>query len=140
MTMDTAMARSSSRSRSTSCGARYFPNHLLDRQHLGEHMPERGARRPLQLGRRDFSNSGICGAVAQKEHAKIADGCLARSRFAANVGRDARDYDGVDPARAEDQLKIGAVKRTETRLVEKNVARVDDQPLVQRRRLRAFRD
>jgi len=101
--------------------------HIPDRQHLPEDCTDRlegGLLRRVAAGRR---------AVAQEQDAEVADVGLARGRVAADARVDPGDDDGVNAARAEDQLQIGAVERAEAGLREQDIAGLDDQPRVEGR-------
>jgi hypothetical protein len=71
---------------------------------------------------------------------KIARHGLTRGRLAADTRGDAADDDGIDAARAEHQLEVGALERAVSGLFKQDVARVHDEPLVKRCRLRSQSD
>ena len=122
-------------------GAQGLPDllhHLVHRQHLGEQEAERRQGRLLQLSRRGAGHIRRRRAVAEEEDVKVARHGLTRGRLAADTRGDAADDDGIDAARAEDQLKVGALKGAVSGLSKQDVARVHDEPLVERCRLRSL--
>ncbi len=110
-----------------------FANHFVNSEDLREQVAECGASGFLKL-RSGKAAHRCCGrSITQENHAKIANGGLAGAGFAADVGGDAADDDRIDAALAKNQLQIGAMKRTKAGLVEKDVARINDEIFVQRR-------
>ena len=94
----------------------------------------------MELGRRGVAHPARRRAVAEEEDVEVTDHGLARGRLAADICGDARNDDGVNGAGAEDQFEVGAVEGAEPGLVKENVAGIDDEPLMEGRRLGAFVD
>jgi hypothetical protein len=53
---------------------------------------------------------GVMNVLLLEEDVKVARHGLTHGRLAADTGGDAADDDGIDAARAEDQLEVGALE------------------------------
>src|SRR5579862_1467749 len=110
-----------------------FANHFVNREDLREEVAERRAGGLLKLCGGKAVHWGRRCTITQENHAEIANGGLSGAGFAADVSGDAADDDCIDATLAKNQLQIGAMKRAKAGLVEKDVARIDDEIFVQRR-------
>ena len=69
---------------------------------------------------------------------KVPHRRLSRRSLAANIRRHAAHDHAINPPRPQNQFQIRPVKRPKSRLIQKNIPRIHDQSLMQRRRFRSF--
>jgi hypothetical protein len=117
-----------------------FPHHRRGVLDLRKCRLERRQHDRLDLIRRRFRRVERRGCVADEEHLVVSHVGFTRRRFAAYVGTNSGDDDGIDAPIAQDQIEIGAVEGAVARLLQHDVVLADDDAGVKLRLLVALVD
>ena len=76
-------------------------------------------------GARCIAEVNGCRSVAQKQHLELTRVRFTRCRVAAEIGRDAPDQNGVNPASTQDRFELRCLEAANMRLRENDIAGLD---------------